>query len=70
MTQMAVASGGMGVFCRSTVDVADAVNRVLDAALARSVAWVQVPPKSPRNLIVELAADGCQLSYRNRFVLK
>jgi hypothetical protein len=70
MTQMAVASGGMGVFCRSTLDVVGAVDRVLDAVVARSVAWVQVPPRTPKNVIIELAADGWQLSYRNRFVLK
>jgi hypothetical protein len=70
ITQMAVASGGIGVFCRSTVEVPDAVNRAIEAAAGRSLAWVQVPQKAAKNITVELAAEGWQLTYRNRFVLK
>ncbi|HET8548695.1 MAG TPA: hypothetical protein VFL57_11850 [Bryobacteraceae bacterium] len=70
MMQIAAASGGVGVFCRSTVEVADAVSRVFDAALGRSLAWVQVPPKTAKNVVVELEAEGWQLNYRSRFVLR
>jgi hypothetical protein len=70
MTQLVIGSGGEGVFCRSTVEVPDAVNRILDAAVSHRVAWLQVPAKIRRNVMVELEAAGRPLSCRNRFLLK
>jgi hypothetical protein len=71
MTQLATASGGTGVFCRSTVEVASAVDRIIGTAVSHQVAWVQVPAKSRKDVTAELEAPGGRvLSYRTRFVLK
>jgi hypothetical protein len=70
MTQLATGSGGAGEFCRSTVEVAGAVNRIVDAALAHQVAWMQVPAKSGKDVTAELEVAGRVLSYRNRFVVR
>lgn len=70
MTGLAIASGGSGIFCRSTVEVPDAVQRIIDSAGSHYLAWVQVPAKVRSNVMVELEAPGRLSTFRNRVVLK
>lgn len=69
LTQLATATGGTGLFCRSATEVTEMVNRIVDAVLGHYVAYVPAPSKG-RNVEVQLSSDTRALTWRSRFVLQ
>ena len=70
LMQLASATGGSAVFCRSQAEIPDAVTRTLDAIQAAPQVWVQLPPKAPTTIHLFLENQGRSLGHRSRFVLK
>lgn len=70
LMQLAAASGGMSVFCRSRAEIPDAIANAFRTVAAHYSLLVQAPPKRNRIVPVQLESGGRALSYRSRFILE
>jgi hypothetical protein len=70
LARLAGATGGAALFSRSLAEVPDIVGRVLSAAQNHYQILVQLPPKAPRDVKLQLAAPGRQIDHRTRFLLR
>lgn len=70
LMQLAAAAGGTSAFCRSRVDVPNAIAQVFDAVSGHYSVVLQMPERPSRMLEVKLDNGGRALTYRNRFSIE
>jgi hypothetical protein len=70
LMQLASATGGSAVFCRSQAEIPGAVAGMIGAIQSHYSVFVQLPPKHPRTVNLTLKSEGRNLSHRSRFVLR
>lgn len=70
LTQMAEATGGQALFCRSQTDIAGTIAQVVDRIRSMWAVDVEVPGGAPRNFTVHLSAPGADLQHRTRFTAR
>lgn len=68
--EMAAASGGSAIFCRSNGEIPDAIGQMFSLIGSHQVAVIQSGAISVKQADVELAAEGCDLKYRTRVQLR
>jgi len=70
LMQFAAASGGSGVFCRSRAEIPGAVAGAFHSIATHYSLVLRMPERPSKILQVEVANEGCTLTYRNRFVVE
>jgi hypothetical protein len=70
LMSLASASGGASVFCRSRVEIPQAIANTFRLVASHYSLDLQMPAKPSRVLQVQLEAGGHSLVYRSRFVLQ
>jgi len=70
LMQLASATGGTALFCRSQSDVADAVARTVSALESQYTLVVQLPQKTPKIVTLTLGSENLNFTYRSRFLLR
>ncbi len=70
LLQIATTTGGLATFCRSSAEVPQAISDALRAIGNQYRVHVQLPPKTPKSLLLGLAVEGSALRYRDRYELK
>jgi hypothetical protein len=68
--QLAAASGGSSAFCRSVGEVPDAIAGAFRSVASHYSLVLRMPERHSRIFQVEVASQGQNLTYRNRFVIK
>ena len=69
LMQLAAATGGAAVFCRSATDVGATIAKALETIGSLYSVTVDLPRRAGKNIQVQLEAGDRQLSYRSRFSL-
>jgi hypothetical protein len=67
---LAEATAGTAVFCRSSAEIGEAVRQVFGLIASHYSVTLAVPARARKSVQVQLQADGSNLNYRTRFVLK
>jgi hypothetical protein len=70
LKQLAEVTGGSAIFCRSSEEIADAIQRTLGLITSSYSVTVALPEVRSKSLDLKLDAGGYNLTYRTRFVLK
>ncbi len=71
LKQLADATGGSAIFCRSSEEIADAIHRAVALIASSYSVAVALPEHPPKIVQAQLDAEGrCTLTYRTRFVVK
>ena len=70
LLQLATASGGSSLFCRSRAEIPDAIASTFRSIAAHYSVLLQMPNRPQKVVQVQLDADGYALTYRNRFVIQ
>ncbi|MGD0365424.1 MAG: hypothetical protein ABSC93_31460 [Bryobacteraceae bacterium] len=71
LKQLAEVTGGSAIFCRSSEEIPDAIERALGLITSSYSVALAVPQLRSKSFEVRLDAGGkCSLTYRSRFVLK
>ena len=71
LLQLASATGGRGVFCRSNTEIATAIEETFRAIAAHYTLDLQVSAKNGDNIEITLESEtGGELSYRSRYQFK
>jgi len=70
LKQLAEVTGGSAVFCRSSEEIADAIQRTLGLIASSYSVAVALPERRPRSFEVRLDSDKYTLTYRTHFVVK
>ncbi|MBI3280081.1 MAG: hypothetical protein HYZ57_09600 [Acidobacteria bacterium] len=70
LLQLASATGGSGVVCRSKSEIKESILAMLGTVRSQYCLWVQLPDKPPRDFNLLIESDGRVLSYRSRYVLR
>ncbi|MFN7997524.1 MAG: hypothetical protein U0Q18_28155 [Bryobacteraceae bacterium] len=71
LKQLAEATGGSAIFCRSSEEIADAIQRGFRHITSSYCVTLALPDRTSRNVLLQLSAAGkANLSYRTRFMVK
>ncbi|HLY18133.1 MAG TPA: hypothetical protein VKR61_12965 [Bryobacteraceae bacterium] len=71
LKQLAEVTGGSAIFCRSSEEIAEAIDRALAQITSSYSVAVALPEHAPKSLQVQLdAGEKGSLTYRTRFVVK
>lgn len=71
LKQLAEVTGGSSVFCRSSEEIADSIQRMLNLIASSYSVSLALPERPPKAIQVQLdAGDKYTLTYRTRFVVK
>lgn len=70
LQQMAEATGGRAVFCRTVGDIPATMAQTFEHLRAMWAVDVELPAGTPRNFTVRLSADGAELQYRTRYATR
>lgn len=71
LKQLAETTGGTAIFCRSSEEIASAINRAVSLIAGHYCVTLALPERGPRAFQVQLdAGRDRSLSYRTRFVVK
>jgi hypothetical protein len=70
LLQLATATGGTAVFCRSVAEIPGAIERTVGSIQSMYQLIVQLPQKRPKAVTLVVDAGGRQVSYRSRFLLR
>lgn len=70
LQQMAEATGGLAMFCRTQGDIAVTVAQAFLKIQSIWAVDVEIPPGTPRNFTMHLNAEGGELQYRTRFAIR
>ena len=70
LMQLAVTCGGSSVFCRSTAEIPDSIQKMLETVVSSYRVDVELPANVPKIVQVQMESSGKTLSFRQRFVLE
>ncbi len=71
LKQLAEVTGGSAIFCRSSEEIADAIQHAIGLIASSYSVAVGLPEKAPKSLQVQFDTAGkYSLTYRTRFVVK
>jgi hypothetical protein len=70
LLQIATATGGTAIFCRSLAEIPGAIERTVASIQSMYQLIVRLPPRRPKAVTVVVDAAGRQISYRSRFLLR
>jgi len=70
LLQIATATGGNAVFCRSNVEIPSAVEKMIETVASHYSVELALPEQAGPVLLVSLECENLPLSYRTRFQLK
>jgi hypothetical protein len=71
LKQLAEATGGTGVFCQSSAEIPEAIQRVFALIASHYSVALALPDRAGKTVHVQLEAkDGRALNYRSRFAVK
>lgn len=70
LQQMAEATGGQALFCRTQGDIGSTITQAFDRIRTLWAIDIEIPPGTPRNFTMHLTADGVELQYRTRFAMR
>ncbi|WP_321472021.1 hypothetical protein [uncultured Paludibaculum sp.] len=70
LQQMAEATGGQAMFCRTQADIAITITQAFEKIRSMWAVDVEIPQGTPRNFTMHLSADGADLQYRTRFSMR
>jgi len=68
LQQMAEASGGQALFCRTLGDIPSTIEQVFQKVQSMWSIDLEVPGGCPKNITVQLASEAADLQYRTRLV--
>ncbi|MGH9630981.1 MAG: hypothetical protein ACRD7E_21950 [Bryobacteraceae bacterium] len=67
LMQLATATGGAGIFCRSQGEIPDAIRHAMSSVSSQYVVSVELPGKASRLVSVQLESGDRAVAYRSRF---
>lgn len=70
LMQLAEASGGWGVFCRSLPEIPGAIDRAFERILSHSSVEIALPDKPLKSVLVQLESGAGPVTHRTRFLLR
>lgn len=70
LMQLAAATGGSSVFCRSRAEIPEAIANTFHSIASHYSLDIQVPERTSKVVPVQLESGGRALTYRSRFVLQ
>jgi hypothetical protein len=70
LLEVANATGGSAVFCRSNAEIPQAIASTVAAIAGQYQLTVQLPPNIPKTVSVNLTSSVAPLSHRTLYVLK
>jgi hypothetical protein len=70
LLEMATLTGGSAEFCRSVADIPKAMERTFASIASHSSIELEWKPAKTGQVDILLSADGTQLRYRTRLLLK
>ena len=70
LMQLAGATGGSSVFCRSRAEIPEAIANAFHTIASHYSLDIQLPERTPKALPVQLDSGGRALTYRSRFVFQ
>lgn len=70
LMQLAAATGGTSVFCRSRAEIPEAIANAFHTIASHYSLDIQVPERASKVVPVQLESGGRALSYRSRFVFQ
>jgi hypothetical protein len=69
LKQLAETTAGTALFCRSSAEIPDAIQKTLDQISSHYSVTLALPERASRNVQVQIESAGRAMSYRTRFVL-
>ncbi|MBN9657273.1 MAG: hypothetical protein J0H49_03795 [Acidobacteria bacterium] len=70
LQQMAEATGGQAMFCRTQTDIAITITQAFERIRSVWAVDVEIPQGTPKNFTMHLSAEGVDLQYRTRFSMR
>lgn len=70
LNQIMQATGGEALFARSQTEIAPLIADTVKRIGSMWAIDVEIPPGTPRNFTIELAAGSTQFNYRSRFTMR
>lgn len=70
LQQMAEATGGQAMFCRTQTDIAITITQAFEKIRTLWAIDVEIPQGTPKNFTMHLSAEGADLQYRTRFSMR
>lgn len=70
LLELAVATGGTAIFCRSSAEIQPSVAKLWSQITSLAVLRVQLPEKIRRNFDVKIDTGGAPATYRSHFTIK
>ncbi len=70
LLQLAGATGGSAIFCRSRPEIAPAITSVGASIGSQYMIDLQLPEKVSKNIQIEFQSEGRVLNYRTRFIVR
>lgn len=70
LQQLAEGTGGQAVICRSLTEIPEAVGRAMVGVREQWTVVVELPVGKMKNVTVGLKAPECEMTYRERFMVR
>ncbi len=70
LLELAAATGGSAVFCRSTAEIAEAVGTLFQRIASHWGLDLELPAGRQRQVTIEIDCGGRELNHRNRFLAR